>query len=176
MSSPLTPPPGDDSPAYGQSREPAYGQPGSGQPSYGQPGYGQPGSGQPGYGQPGYALPSYGEPPTAPFGPRRSKGLAIGALVVGIFAVLLVWAPVLGPFLGLLALILGIVGVRRQEGKGMAVAGIVLGSIALVVGIIFSVLWYAAYQVGKECYDELGTTTGPAFEQCLEDRVNDFGS
>lgn len=155
MSSPSTPP-GDDLSGYGQPPQPAYGQPGYGQPGYGQPGYGQPAE--------------------APYGPTGSNGVAIAALVVGIIGALLCWVPIVGLVLGLVALVLGIVGVRRRTGKGMAIAGIVLGAIAVVVGVVVLIAGYFFYTVARDCEEQTGTTTGPAFDQCIEDRANDIGN
>jgi hypothetical protein len=75
--------------------------------------------------------PSYGYPQPPP---RPSNGLAIASLVCGIVG-LLVFGVVLGP----LAVIFGSVGLSRANrgasGKGMAIAGLVMGSIATVVAI-----------------------------------------
>lgn len=95
---------------------PGYGQPGPGQP--GHPGYYQ--QGHPAY-PPGYAYPQYVvRPPT--------NGLAIAALVLGIL-----WLYWIG---SILALVFGYVALNQirnaspeapQEGRGLALAGIVLG-------------------------------------------------
>ncbi|MFF8833591.1 DUF4190 domain-containing protein [Streptomyces sp. NPDC015131] len=85
-------------------------------------------------GYPGYA--GY-----APYGWQQapSNGLGIAALVLGILGVVLFCLWGLGIVLGVLALIFGIIGrgkARRGEADnhGMALAGIILGSIAIVVG------------------------------------------
>lgn len=68
-------------------------------------------------------------------------------MVVGIVSCCIVIVPVAGAFLGLLggivALVLGILGVKEVnrdpanlKGKGMAVTGIVLGSIMVVLGLL----------------------------------------
>jgi hypothetical protein len=91
-------------------------------PQHPQP-YGQP------YGPPPYG---YGYPPPAP---RRTNGLAVASMVLGI-----VWLYWLG---SVLALVFGYIA-RRQirergdSGDGMAIAGIVLGWVG--VGILGLVL------------------------------------
>lgn len=107
---------------------PGYPQPGQlGQP--GQPGYGQgpvfppPGYGPYGYGVPGYAGPAYG----------GTNGLSIAALVCGICG-FLCGIP------AILAIVFGCIGLsqdkqRGQGGRGLAIAGIVLGSL-WVIGTI----------------------------------------
>lgn len=69
-----------------------------------------------------------------PQGPpvKKAAGLAIAALVVGIGAFLLGLVPVFGALVGIAAVVLGVLAVRRQQSKGMAVTGIVLGGIAVV--------------------------------------------
>lgn len=171
MSSPPSPPPGNDPPTYGQSPQPE-----GGQPDYGQPQYGQPQYGQPQYGQSQYGQSPYGQPPGSPLEPTRSSGLAIAAMVLGILGIITFWVPVLGAVLGLVALILGIIAVRRQAGKGMAITGIVLGTLALIGGAIFSVLSIVVFSVARDCAEQTGVDSGPAFEQCVEDRARDIGN
>ncbi len=89
---------------------------------------------------------AWGPPPVwAP--PPRTDGLAVASLVLGILG-LLVFPLVLSQ----VALVLGIVGMRRvrrsgDQGFGMAVAGIVLGSLGtlgvlLLLGFFASIAWW----------------------------------
>lgn len=77
------------------------------------------------------------ERPVAPSAPARGfNKLAIVSLVVGIL-----WVGGLG---AILALILGIVGLKQikrsgQRGKGLAIAGIVLGCLGVLTLIVVSV-------------------------------------
>lgn len=133
--------PGYGQPPYGQ---PGYDQPPYGQPPYGQPGYGQPGYGQPGYGQPPYGQPGYGANPhgAAPYGygyaaPQAEKG-ATTSLVLGIVGFF-----VCGIILGPAAVIEGVKARKRIResngmltGDGMALAGIVLGSIVCLLYVV----------------------------------------
>lgn len=88
------------------------------------------------------AAPAPGVPPYAPYAappPAPSSGKSIASLVVGIASIIL-WF--LGLLLGPIALFLGISArkdVARQPGTGgagMAIAGIVLGSIGCFLGLL----------------------------------------
>ncbi|WP_031519253.1 DUF4190 domain-containing protein [Streptomyces sp. NRRL F-5123] len=139
--------------------------------SAGQPGYGYPGAQpQPGYGYPGPAMP-----PPYPGQPgwygqeRRTNGISIAALVTGII-----------PCTFFLGIIFGLVGMkqvkqRAERGRGMAIAGVVLGG-------VWAALWAVLITLGAmgklddgntsigdlkagQCFntvnDELSGTEGP---------------
>ncbi|HAJ96016.1 MAG TPA: hypothetical protein DCP02_07265 [Actinobacteria bacterium] len=85
----------------------------------------------------------------------RPGPMAIVALICGILSVLCHCIPVAGMFIGFIlsiaAIILGIVeskkigrGESNAKGKGMAIAGIILGA----VGILFGILWAILLAVG----------------------------
>jgi hypothetical protein len=121
------PPPGFAAPGYPPpgNPTPGYQQPGNPPPGYQQPGYQQPGYQQPGYQQPGYWQPG----PYQQMQPAQSwNGLAIASMVVGI-----VWIYWVG---SILAVIFGHVALRQtardgSRGRGMAIAGLVLGYIGM---------------------------------------------
>lgn len=131
------PPPSSEptAPYPGAAGQPPYG---AGEPTYAQGPYGPPtyGYGQPGQpGQPGYPQPGYGYP-AAP-----SNGKATAALIVGITTLVLSWCCGVG-ILGIVAIVLGVrargeiqASQGRQTGEGMAVAGIVTGVLAVLVGL-----------------------------------------
>ena len=86
----------------------------------------------------------YGRYPTAR---GRRNGMGTAALVLGIVALVLValilFSP-LGVLLGLLAVIFGIVGTLRvnrgeADNRGQAVAGLVTGAVALVIGLFLTI-------------------------------------
>jgi hypothetical protein len=84
---------------------------------------------------------SYFPPPVAP-----KNGLGIASLVIAIVALVLVWSVGGGVILGAIAAVIGFVArgrVKRGEANngGVAVAGIVLGIVAIVVGLIFVPIW-----------------------------------
>jgi hypothetical protein len=116
-------------PGYGQQAAP-YGQ----AMPYSQPGYGQPGYGQPGYGQPSYNPAGFVEDP-------GTDGFSIAALVCSIGGAVMI-LPVIGSILGV---IFGIMGLNRikvsgQKGHGMALAGLIIGAVGLLLGIIVIVV------------------------------------
>ncbi|WP_042788841.1 DUF4190 domain-containing protein [Mycobacteroides abscessus] len=118
-------------PQYGQSY-PSYqpGQPGA----YPPPGYPVAG-GYPGYPPPGYADP-YGYGAYGQTG--GTNGLAIASLITSIAAIVTCY---LGIILGIVGVILGVVALnqlktRQQDGKGIAIAGIILGAVIPVLWIL----------------------------------------
>lgn len=140
------------SPPYGQAGDQygspygSYGQPGGASyGSYGQPGgashgaYGQPGGSYSPYGQPGgvsynpYGQPGYYGPPAEP------KGLSIASLCCGI-AALMGFGFLLLPQIA--AVILGHLALRREpSGRGMAIAGLVLGYVGVALTILVIVIF-----------------------------------
>ena len=109
---------------YG-SPPPGYGTPyGSGPP----PGYGGP----PGYGYgPGYYPPGFGGYPP----PRKTNGLAIWSLILGLLGV------VTCQLVGIPGLILGIIARRQirergEDGAGLALGGIIASAIACVLLVV----------------------------------------
>ncbi|MDP9398016.1 MAG: DUF4190 domain-containing protein [Actinomycetota bacterium] len=157
------------SPGYGGPQ--GYGDP-QGQPAA--PGYGgAPGYGSPqGYGGPGYGDPGYGGGYERP----KRNGFGIAALILGILALLTAFIPVLGLFLaipfGLAALVLGFLGRRRAKrgeasNGGLALAGLVLGVLALVVSIGFTAFVLTRAEV-RDAIDCVSQAQGDqaALERC----------
>ena len=105
---------------------------------------------------PGYGPAPY--VPTLPGGAKSSNGLAIAALVLGIISVLC-----LGPIAGIVAIVLGVLGMKKSgqtgSGKGMSIAGLVLGVIGTLIGIVIIVAVIAA---GDDISDSLDDIAGPA--------------
>ena len=85
--------------------------------------------------------------------------MAIAALVLGIIGVVLSifggaygWV---GSICGIIAIILGAVGMKKDDpNKGKAKAGLILGIISLVIGIIVSVACIACIGVGATALSE----------------------
>lgn len=79
---------------------------------------------------------------------QQSNGLGIAALVTGIIALLLSLIPVIGFISWILApaaIILGIVGMRQRDvPRGMAIAGLATGGVALLICIMWAALFTAA--------------------------------
>lgn len=87
--------------------------------------------------------PPVAPPPVPPVQTPTVSGLAIAGLVLGILAILGAFVPILNIFtapfaiIGLILAIVGFVGVNKgkHSGRGIAIAGIVLGAVALVVTV-----------------------------------------
>jgi hypothetical protein len=73
---------------------------------------------------------------------KRTSGMAVASLVLGICALVLFWIPWLGFLLGILAIIFGglaLSQIRKEPslgGQGMAVAGLVCGIIGIAIWLI----------------------------------------
>lgn len=89
-------------------------------------------------GQPYYPMPGYLAAP-------EPKGLSIASMVLALVSVLFGFTFLLP----ITALVLGIVGLRREPaGRGMAVAGVIIsGLILLVWGILLVVLFIVGFSV-----------------------------
>ena len=90
--------------------------------------------------QPGHLPPPGGHPYSGwtPAPPPQNSGLAVASLVLGIVGLVVSWFTFGIP--SLLALIFGIIGIRQtgpgqRAGRGMAVAGTLLGGVILALGV-----------------------------------------
>jgi hypothetical protein len=122
---PPTPPTADYPPDY----PPVYPPPQFGAPP---PGYGPPPPAGPYYPPPDYLGGGWGHGQPVP--QTGTNGLAIASLITAFFGFLCCIASVVAIVLGTIAL--DQIKRTRQEGFGMAVAGIVLGVAGLVVALI----------------------------------------
>jgi hypothetical protein len=115
------------------------------------PGQAQPSP--PGPAQPSPPGPTQPSPPDGPgyrpypAGQARRNGVGTAALVIGVVAltlVLLILFSPLGVLAGLVAVVLGIVGLGRAnrgeaDNRGQAVAGLVTGGFAVLIGLFLAV-------------------------------------
>lgn len=84
-------------------------------------------------------------------GKGQGTGLGIASMVCGILSILLICSTYAGlplltyaaPILGIIAIVLGIVQLVKNESKGMAIAGIVCGAVGILifVGLFLIGLW-----------------------------------
>lgn len=65
--------------------------------------------------------------------PSQANGPGIASLVLGIIGVVIFWFPFVGLAISIVGLVLATMGMKRIDGKGLAVAGMVLSIIALVL-------------------------------------------
>jgi len=130
-------------------QQPGYPPPGYPQPGYPQAGYPQAGYPQGAYPPPGYPPQyqgGYGYDPYAPARPVGTNGKAIAALVASLSGLFLCGVP------SIVGLILGIIAMREtkrtgQEGHGMALAGVIVGALAVVGWIVYAVIIVLAIAV-----------------------------
>lgn len=98
--------------------------------------------------------------------PKRSNPLGLTALIIGIVAIIGSAIPIVNfvsIFLGIVAVILGIIGlVQKNRTRGLAIAGTILGAIALIVGIITASIYAAAF---NSVSDALETSAPAASDQ-----------
>ncbi|AQQ15398.1 hypothetical protein CGLAU_07215 [Corynebacterium glaucum] len=150
----------------------------SGQSGFDQADYGQPYHGEQSYGQPG----AFGGQAV----PQQDNNLALASLIVGIIGlVFIVLFFPLAIVLGLVAIVLGVMGMRRAKAieetnqygvqtsrRGFAIGGLVTGIIATVVSVILMVLGVKIAQdlvdsgVVEACEQYVGDNK--ALEECLE--------
>ncbi|MCM2578889.1 DUF4190 domain-containing protein [Streptomyces meridianus] len=129
---------------------------------YAPAGYGNPYGVTPGHGY-GHQVPAahgYGYGYGMPV-PRPSNGLGVAALVLGIVGSVLFFTTLLAAILGVLAVIFGIVGrIRASKGEatngGQALAGLILGIVAILVSLGF----LTAVIVAAESEDEPAADSG----------------
>lgn len=94
-------------------------------------------------------------------GKGQGKGLGIASMVCGILSIVLVccsgYIPFLPIVLGVVAVILGIVQIVKNESKGMAIAGIICGAIGVVMYIALLIIGFAVLGAlgGELDYNEL---------------------
>lgn len=115
-----------------QGQPPAWDAPqGSPPPGYGQPGWGGPAPAGPGWGQqPGWQQPGSGPPPGWGQQPAAgTNGMAIASVITAI-----VCCSPLGIVLGLVAK--SQIRQSGQSGSGLATAGIVLGVVFTLIGLL----------------------------------------
>jgi Domain of unknown function (DUF4190) len=140
---------------------PSPGQPGSdpypGADPYAQPTYGGPPAA---YGQPArYAYPAYGA-----YGyPPATNGKATAALWTGVGSLVLTFCCGFPGLAGIVAVVLGVMaqgeirrGAGQQTGGGMAIAGIVTGAIAFVLGLVIAVLVIVALSADPSPFEPTG--------------------
>src|ERR1700681_1592407 len=130
---------------------------------------------------------SYPPPPPVPYSgftpppPGPKNGLGAAALVIAIVALVSVWSVFGGVILGLVAVVIGFAArgrVKRGEATngGVAIAGIVLGFLAIVVGLLFIPIWIGVFKyVGGtdyvNCLSKAGSDAN-AVQKCADEFRN----
>jgi hypothetical protein len=140
--------------------------------------------------------PPAGPPPSPPASPgyqaypaarQRRNGIGIAALVCGVVALVLVllilFAP-LGVILGLVAVVLGILGLTRAnrgeaDNRGQAVAGLVTGGLAVLIGLFLAVSIGTFFATNVNDFREFGrcmdnARSDQARQACAEQLANNL--
>lgn len=106
--------------------------------------------------------PAPGQPAGYGVPAPQPKGLAITALILGIVGLIFSWVPVLGLVLGIVAVILGIMALKKMQPKGLGLTGLITGGIAVILGAIWTIMFFVALSM-------VGDSVGGAMdavEQC----------
>ncbi|MFZ4515787.1 MAG: DUF4190 domain-containing protein [Acidimicrobiia bacterium] len=118
---------------------------------------------------PGWGAPTAAAP--APV-PSKTNGLALAALLVGIFGFCI------GAIGGVVAIILGFLGLKKPNGKGMAITRIILGFVNVILSVVAIVMLVAGVGVfSKAVSDATGIADTNTYEITIDDcRVRSSGS
>jgi Domain of unknown function (DUF4190) len=137
--------------------------------------------------QSGYPPPmSYHGGPQPPAAPKNGLGIASLVLaVVGLLSVVTVFAPIA---LGIVAVVFGFLAHARVKrgtanNGGVAIAGIVLGGLAIVAGMAFIAIWTTVWKDVRggdyiDCTQKAGSNhvlqqqCADQFRQSVQDRLN----
>lgn len=97
---------------------------------------------------------------------QDTNGLAVTSLILGVLSL-----TGFGLLTAIPAIITGVIGLRNPEGKGMSLAGVIMGSVSAVVSILIFVLIMALLFAGffaASSYDASGdpgyVEEGPSFD------------
>jgi hypothetical protein len=106
--------------------------------------------------------------------------MVVASFVLGILSValnwILCWLPIVSQIicmiLGIVAIVLGVIGMKKfPDKKGLAIAGLILGIVGTVYGLISLIACgLAAAAVGRA-----GKALGGDFEKLLEEAVDEAG-
>jgi hypothetical protein len=132
-------------PAYPAAAPPAHPAPAYSAPAYPPPAYGAPGAQPPAAGYPAgaYAPPAAYAAPYGYAAPRTNP-LAITSMVSSIagFALAWTWVLALGVIVGVITghLALSQIARTHENGRGMALAGVIIGWVGIGIGLLIAVV------------------------------------
>lgn len=94
---------------------------------------------------------------------NQDNGIAIAGMIVGIISLITCWVPIIPVVLGILGLVFGIKGYNASKtfsdfrGRGPGIAGMICGSIGLIISLFYTVIWifaFIVYMIVKDDYVE----------------------
>jgi len=107
------------------------------------------------------SVPPVQPPATQPQRPKRTNGLGVAALVLGLIAFVLAWIPIanyFGMFLALVGVVLGVVGLLiKNRSKGLSIAGTTVSGLALVLAILMAVVYATAFAAAVKSVQDEGS-------------------
>jgi hypothetical protein len=93
----------------------------------------------------------------APVPEKGSNGLATAGFVLGLLGLLSSWIPflnIVGIILGVIGAVLAAVGLAKSKkvnaGKGLAIAGLVLGALAVIIAVLINAVFVSAVDKAVE--------------------------
>ena len=88
---------------------------------------------------------------------KKPVGLGVASMVCGILSLVLsCCVPYLPLILALVAVVLGAMGIKKNAGKGMAIAGTICGGIGALVGLVTTIINFVNISNGEnELYNNL---------------------
>ncbi|WP_458118760.1 DUF4190 domain-containing protein [Paenibacillus sp. Z6-24] len=123
---------------------------------------------------PGSGMPPYNQydPYHQQYGPAPNNGKAIAALVLGISSIVSIMIfPGIGVILGILAIIFAVIAMkelrhRYQQGRGLAIGGLVCGIIGFVIHILVVLFIVVIIGASLASYSSVGSDNWePTIEQ-----------
>lgn len=77
--------------------------------------------------------------------------LGLLALIIGVVGFVLALIPALGIALGLVAIVIGVISLRKRWARGLATAGVVIGAVAAMFSVVvFMLVTITPYMIEQE--------------------------
>ena len=114
-------------------------------------------------------------------GPSKPQGMAIGALVCGILAIVLFCFPIISIPLGIAAIVLGVMGrgkAQRGEagGEGLAKIGMILGIVGAALSLLWMVLLMAGFRAAGSAAERMQQEAERLQREAQQQQTDDAGT
>lgn len=80
-----------------------------------------------------------------PSTPTNSASFGVTSMVTGISSLVLFWIPFINFALSVVAVIFGVLGLKRPASKGMAIAGLATGGLGLLISLLQGLFWVLVF-------------------------------